>query len=96
MVIGKKEIENKTVSVRRLGNEKTETFKKLKKKCKEDSKFETELFPIFIKSFNAEFTKLTGFWYSIDNIKDIKAINNKKTLKNKYMNLRKIKNKLLT
>jgi threonyl-tRNA synthetase len=27
MVIGKKEIENKTVSVRRLGNEKTETFK---------------------------------------------------------------------
>ena len=71
-------------------------FKKLKKKCKEDSKFETELFPIFIKSFNAEFTKLTGFWYSIDNIKDIKAINNKKTLKNKYMNLRKIKNQLLT
>ena len=75
---------------------RTETFKKLKKKCKEDSKFETELFPIFIKSFNAEFTKLTGFWYSIDNIKDIKAINDKKTLKNKYTNLRKIKNKLLT
>ena len=75
---------------------RTETFKKLKKKCKEDSKFETELFPIFIKSFNAEFTKLTGFWYSIDNIKDIQAINDKKTLKNKYMNLRKIKNKLLT
>ena len=75
---------------------KTETLKKLKKKCKEASKFETELFPIFIKSFNAEFTKLTGFWHSIDNIKDIKAINDKKTLKNKYMNLRKIKNKLLT
>ena len=53
-------------------------------------------FALFIKSFNAEFTKLTGFWYSIDNIKDIKAINNKKTLKNKYMNLRKIKNQLLT
>ena len=27
MVIGKKEVENKTVSVRRLGNKKTETFK---------------------------------------------------------------------
>jgi threonyl-tRNA synthetase len=27
MVIGKKEAENKTVSVRRLGSEKTETFK---------------------------------------------------------------------
>ena len=75
---------------------KTETLKKLKKKCKEASNFETELFPIFIKAFNAEFIKLTGFWHSIDNIKDIKAINDKKTLKNKYTNLRKIKNKLLT
>ena len=74
---------------------KTETLKKLKKKCKEASNFETELFPIFIKAFNAEFIKLTGFWHSIDNIKDIKAINDKKTLKNKYTNLRKIKNKLL-
>ena len=27
MVIGKKEVENKSISVRRLGNEKTETFK---------------------------------------------------------------------
>ena len=75
---------------------KTETLKKLKKKCKEASNFETKLFPIFIKSFNSEFTKLIGFWHSIDNIKDIKAINDKKTLKNKYTNLRKIKNKLLT
>ena len=75
---------------------RTETLKKLKKKCKEASNFETELFPIFIKAFNAEFIKLTGFWHSIDNIKDIKAINDKKTLKNKYTNLRKIKNKLLT
>ena len=75
---------------------RTETLKKLKKKCKEASNFETELFPIFIKAFNAEFIKLTGFWHSIDNIKDIKAVNDKKTLKNKYTNLRKIKNKLLT
>ena len=75
---------------------RTETLKKLKKKCKEASNFETELFPIFIKAFNAEFIKLTGFWHSIDNIKDIKTINDKKTLKNKYTNLRKIKNQLLT
>jgi len=75
---------------------KTETFKKLKKKCKKASNFETKIFPIFIKAFNAGFIKLTGFWHSIDNIKDIKAINDKKTLKNKYTNLRKIKNKLLT
>jgi threonyl-tRNA synthetase len=38
MVIGGKEAENKTVSVRRLGSEKTETFKIdeiLKALCKE-------------------------------------------------------------
>ena len=75
---------------------RTEILKKLKKKCKRVSNFETEIFPTFVKAFNAELIKLTGFWHSIDNIKDIKAINNKKTLKNKYMNLRKIKNKLLT
>ena len=68
----------------------------LKKKCKKASNFETKIFPIFIKAFNAGFIKLTGFWHSIDNIKDIKAINDKKTLKNKYTNLRKIKNILLT
>ena len=75
---------------------RTEILKKIKKKCKRVSNFETEIFPTFVKAFNAELIKLTGFWHSIDNIKDIKAINDKKTLKNKYVNLRKIKNKLLT
>ena len=75
---------------------RTEILKKFKKKFKKVSNFETEILPRFIKAFNAELIKLTGFWHSIDNIKDIKAINDKKTLKNKYMNLRRIKNKLLT
>lgn len=74
---------------------KTITLKRLKKKCKEASNFETKIFPIFVKSFKAGFVKLSGFWHSIDNIKDIKAVNDKKILKNKYMNLKKIKNKLL-
>ena len=74
---------------------KTRTFKELKKKYKETSNFETKIFPIFVKGFNAAFIKLTGFWHSIDNIKDIKAVNDKKILKSKYMNLKKIKSKLL-
>jgi len=74
---------------------KTETFKKLKKKCKEAENFETKIFPIFVKAFNAGFVKLTGFWHSIDNIKDIKAVNEKKTLKKKYTDLKNIKKKLL-
>jgi len=74
---------------------KTETLKKLKKKYKKTLNFETELFPIFINAFNAELIKITGFWHSIDNIKDIEIINDKKALKSKYMSLKKIKKKLL-
>ena len=74
---------------------KTETLKKLKNKYKKASNFETTLFPLFINAFNAEFVKLTGFWHSIDNMKDINIINDKKILKKKYISLKKIKQKLL-
>ena len=74
---------------------KTNKIKKLKKRYKNYSNFETGFFPIFIKKFNAGFLKLRGFWHSIDNIKDIEAINDRKGLKRKYMKLKKIKKKLL-
>ena len=59
------------------------------------SNFETELFPEFIRNFNAELVKLTGFWHSVDNIKDIKAIDDKKNATSKYFSLKKIKKNLL-
>tara|TARA_B100001250_G_C19749220_1_gene766882 strand:+ start:195 stop:974 length:780 start_codon:yes stop_codon:yes gene_type:complete len=74
---------------------KTETLKKFIKKCKKASNFETELFPLFISSFKAELVKLIGFWHSVDNIKDINVINDKKILKKKYISLKRIKQKLL-
>jgi glucose-1-phosphate cytidylyltransferase len=74
---------------------KTETLKKFRNKFKKTSNFETELFPFFINSFNTELVKLTGFWHSVDNMKDINVINAKKILKNKYNDLKKIKQKLL-
>ena len=74
---------------------KTETLKKLKKKSEKASNFETELFPLFISSFKAELVKLIGFWHSVDNIKDINVINDKKILKKKYISLKRIKQKLL-
>ncbi len=74
---------------------KTETLKKLKNKYKKESNFETTLFPLLINAFNTEFVKLTGFWHSIDNMKDINIINDKKILKKKYISLKKIKQKLL-
>ena len=75
---------------------KTEILKRLKKKCNKASNFETEIFPTFINKFDSELIKLTGFWHSIDNMKDIKAISDKNTLKEKYISLKKIKKKLLT
>ena len=74
---------------------KTETLKKLKNKYKKASNFETTLFPLFINALNAGFVKLTGFWHSVDNMKDINIINDKKILKKKYISLKKIKQKLL-
>ena len=75
---------------------KTEMLKRLKKKCNKASNFETEIFPTLINKFDSELIKLTGFWHSIDNMKDIKAISDKNTLKEKYISLKKIKKKLLT
>ena len=40
--------------------------------------------------------KLFGFWHSIDNLKDLKAVNDKSFLKNKYNSLKKLKRKILS
>ena len=56
--------------------------------------FEMDFFPFFIKKYKSHLVKSTGFWHSIDNIKDIHAINNKKLSKEKYKTLNKIKKKL--
>jgi len=74
---------------------KTDTLKKLKRKYAKASNFETDLFPTFIKNFNAELIRSTGFWHSVDNIKDIKAIDDKKNATSKYFSLKKIKKNLL-
>ena len=47
-----------------------------------------------IKSFKSNLVKLSGFWHSVDNLKDILAVNNKKISKEKYMLLKKIRKKL--
>ena len=40
--------------------------------------------------------KLQGFWHSIDNLKDIKAVNDKKLFKKKYNALKKLKGRILS
>ena len=58
------------------------------------SNFEMNFFPFFIKKYKTNLIKLLGFWHSIDNEKDISAINDKKKSKKKFLILSKIKKKL--
>ena len=37
--------------------------------------FEEDLYPRIIKKYKCKFQKLSGFWHSIDNIKDINVLN---------------------
>lgn len=73
----------------------TNKFIRNKKKISDSQNFEKEFFPFFIKKYKTNLVKLKGFWHSIDNIKDIQAINNKKESSIKYLSLLKIKKKIL-
>jgi len=72
----------------------TKNLTKQNKKFVNSKNFEMDFFPSFIKSFKSNLVKLSGFWHSVDNLKDILAINNKKISKEKYMLLKKIRKKL--
>ena len=65
----------------------------LKKKFKNFLNFEKEFYPKIIKKFKSNFVSLTGFWHSIDNMKDIKILN-KNENKKKYYSINKIIKKI--
>ena len=52
--------------------------------------FENELYPRVIKNFKCNVEAPTGFFYPIDNIKDIKVGNNKDSEGSKYFQINKI------
>ena len=62
---------------------------------KNSKNFEKEFYPQVIKKHKTGLRNINGFWHSIDNIKDIQAINNKKESSIKYLSLLKIKKKIL-
>tara|TARA_B100001175_G_C19482072_1_gene627684 strand:- start:286 stop:1071 length:786 start_codon:yes stop_codon:yes gene_type:complete len=62
---------------------------------KKSENFEQKIFPKFIKDGKSNFVKISGFWHSIDNIKDIKAINEKKYDLKKFLGIKKLKKKIL-
>ena len=55
--------------------------------------FEKQLYPMIIKRFKCNFKVFTGFWHSVDNMKDI-YITKRENDKNKYNSVKKLIKKL--
>ena len=73
----------------------TKKFILSRKKIFNTQNFEKDFFSFFIKKYKSGLVKLSGFWHSIDNIKDIKAVNDIKESSYKYTSIAKIKKKFL-
>ena len=74
---------------------KTEILKKYNYKFKNSKNFEQTFYPKIIKKYLTNFIKIDGFWHSIDNIKDLAAVDLKEAKNYKYNTLKKIKKFLL-
>ena len=57
----------------------------LSKDFKNYKNFEEKLYPQIIKKYTCKFHKFSGFWHSIDNIKDIRILRNDKKKKEKLV-----------
>lgn len=74
---------------------KTELLKKFKNFYKNCENFEQKFFSEMINKYSCNLEKITGFWHSIDNIKDLDMVNQKSINKNKFLFTQKLKKKLL-
>jgi glucose-1-phosphate cytidylyltransferase len=61
--------------------------KVLNKDIKNFKNFEVNLYPKIIRKYKCKFKKFSGFWHSIDNIKDVKILKNDKDKRKKINNL---------
>ena len=65
----------------------------LKNKFENYINFEKEFYSKIIKKHRSNFESISGFWHSIDNIKDINILNQNENIK-KYRNIKKIQKKI--
>ena len=65
----------------------------LKTNFKKFSNFEKNFYPAIIKKYKTNLEQISGFWSSIDNIKDMDQLNKRNDLK-KYNAIKKIKKEL--
>jgi len=61
----------------------------LNRNIKNIKNFESVLYPKIIRKYKCKFQKFSGFWHSIDNIKDVKILKSDKSKKLKINNLLK-------
>ena len=62
---------------------------------KNSKNFEKTFFPKLIRLDKSQLIKIKGFWHSIDNVKDLAAVNVKMKENDKYLKVKDIKNKFL-
>ena len=65
----------------------------LKENFKSYLNFEKSFYPKIIKKFVIDFHILKGFWYAVDNIKNLDALNKKKNNNKHFDNIYKLKKK---
>lgn len=72
----------------------TKILDKYSKSIQRSKNFEIDFFPKCIKNSKTNLVKLNGFWRSVDNLKDIDLLNNRKTSKIIFDSLYKLKKKI--
>ena len=72
----------------------TQLIRRYKKICDNAKNFEQDIFPKLIKNSSSNLQKINGYWHSIDNVKDIKVVNEFKMKDKRFKGKKKIKKKL--
>jgi NDP-sugar pyrophosphorylase family protein len=70
---------------------KTDLIRKYKKNYMNSKNFEQSFFPRLIKKTPSKLIKTKGFWHSIDNLKDLFIVDQKKINPKKFNQIKKIK-----
>lgn len=73
---------------------KSDILSKYKNIFKKFKNFEADLYPILIRKFKSQLFELDSFWHSIDNVKDIIAVNSIKGNKTKFLKVKNMKKKI--
>ena len=73
---------------------RTQILQKFVNIYKDNKNFEQTFFPKMIKKHFCNLEKITGFWHSIDNIKDLDMVNKKNINKKKFIFTKKLQKKL--